>query len=106
MENLACELASGKDWMVGVRTVSDGTLTEESDFVFWVFVTLHWRLYVRARSDSFAIEACCLSTASVPRTGSSCFDTTSPILVQLAIIQHRSQTWFPTKLAFMQIALT
>jgi hypothetical protein len=45
MENLACELAAGKDWVVGlgvavgvggVRTASDGSLTEESDFVLWV----------------------------------------------------------------------
>jgi hypothetical protein len=51
MENLGCELASGKDWMLEVKAVGDGNLTEESDFVFWVFVALDWRLYVRARSD-------------------------------------------------------
>ena len=38
--------------MVGVRTVSDESLTEESDFVLWVFVTIDWRLYARARPET------------------------------------------------------
>ena len=37
--------------MLGVRTVSDVSLTEGSDFAFWAFVTLDWRLYVRAHSN-------------------------------------------------------